>query len=277
MDQGYTALFDNIEGDDDECISWEEFEKFFMSAGWCDAPAVKGAAASGEDAEEAAGAAADGYAADATSRSSRHELGTTVRPSSAGAARSMTGTIRDDNGLRSSRNSLKSESGGGGGGAVFVATKTTYVIERCENEFDDVFREVYRTTAGEGTINHLSPGQSYRFRVYGRNIDGGAGAPSETVIVHALLETPPAPTVISRWPSNPIGAHAIVLQWRARRHGVTSRDSGVVKRMIGDWTGVGEEEGGVSVETAFMKYDRYAVKRVSPFHAACRLLRLYSS
>ena len=27
--------------------------------------------------------------------------------------------------------------------------------------------------------------------------------------------------------------------------------------MIGDWTGAGEESGGVSVETAFAKYDRF--------------------
>ena len=226
-----------------------------MSAGWCEQPSAK-TAASGEDANDVLEPDTSGV--------------TTNRPGSATPVRQQqqrmtkTGTMKADDynttgGLRNSRTSLKSTEQGvssSNGAAAFVATKTTYVIERCENEFDNIFREVYRTTAGEGTINHLSPGQSYRFRVYGRNIDGGVGAPSETVIVHALLETPPAPMVISRWPSNPVGAHAIVLQWRARRHGVTSRDSGVVKRMIGDWTGVGEEEGGVSVETAFMKYDR---------------------
>ena len=32
--QGYGALFDMIEGDDDGTLTWKEFESFFMSAGW---------------------------------------------------------------------------------------------------------------------------------------------------------------------------------------------------------------------------------------------------
>ena len=34
VSQGYAALFDMMEGDDDGTLSWEEFETFFMSAGW---------------------------------------------------------------------------------------------------------------------------------------------------------------------------------------------------------------------------------------------------
>ncbi len=33
IQRGYGALFDRIEGDDNECLSWEEFEKFFLAAG----------------------------------------------------------------------------------------------------------------------------------------------------------------------------------------------------------------------------------------------------
>ena len=33
MSQGFASLFDKIEGDDDNTLSWEEFEKFFVAAG----------------------------------------------------------------------------------------------------------------------------------------------------------------------------------------------------------------------------------------------------
>lgn len=158
--------------------------------------------------------------------------------------------------VRSSRVSLKSDAGGKSAQAYSVASKLTYIVEQCESQFDNTFKEMLRTTAGEGTINHLEPGKSYRFRVFARNIDGGEGPKSETAIVHALLETPQAPTVVQKWPTANITATSIALQWRDRRHGVTSRDKGVIKRMIGDWTGAGEESGGVSIESAFAKYDR---------------------
>eukprot|EP00595_Chromulina_sp_UTEXLB2642_P002594 CAMPEP_0196767890 /NCGR_PEP_ID=MMETSP1095-20130614/42081_1 /TAXON_ID=96789 ORGANISM="Chromulina nebulosa, Strain UTEXLB2642" /NCGR_SAMPLE_ID=MMETSP1095 /ASSEMBLY_ACC=CAM_ASM_000446 /LENGTH=929 /DNA_ID=CAMNT_0042136685 /DNA_START=1108 /DNA_END=3894 /DNA_ORIENTATION=- len=34
VSQGYTAMFDMIEGDDNGGLSWKEFESFFMTAGW---------------------------------------------------------------------------------------------------------------------------------------------------------------------------------------------------------------------------------------------------
>ena len=50
--------------------------------------------------------------------------------------------------------------------------------------------------------------------------------------------------------------YQVVLQWKGRRDGVTSRDQGVIDRMLGDWAGVGGDDGAVSVETAFANYDR---------------------
>ena len=118
---------------------------------------------------------------------------------------------------------MKSDSGRGTQ-AFSVASKLTYIVEECESEFDNVFKEILRTTAGEGTLTRLEPGKSYRYRVYARNADGGEGPRSETVIVHAMLETPQHPTVVQRWPTASIAATSIALQWRDRRHGVTSRD-----------------------------------------------------
>ncbi|RYY68386.1 fibronectin type III domain-containing protein, partial [archaeon] len=71
----------------------------------------------------------------------------------------------------------------------------TYIIEKCENEFDDTYTEVQRTTSGSAIIHRLEPGQSYRFRVYGVNCVGIKGPPSESITVHTLLETPAAPVV----------------------------------------------------------------------------------
>jgi EF hand len=42
VSQGYGALFDMMEGDDDGTISWAEFECFFMSAGWTQSGSVAG-------------------------------------------------------------------------------------------------------------------------------------------------------------------------------------------------------------------------------------------
>lgn len=235
--QGYAALFDRIEGNDDEEISWTEFENFFVGAGWCEPQPVEGGTAAADEAIS-------------VQVRSQASLGVSSRPASAGTAR-----VGDS--LRNSRTSLKSDSGQGGKHAFTIASKLTYIVEECQSEFDNVFKEILRTTAGEGTVNHLEPGKSYRFRVYSRNADGGESPRSETVIVHAMLETPQHPTVVQRWPTASIAATSIALQWRDRRHGVTSRDKGVIKRMIGDWTGAGEESGGVSVEVAFGKYDKY--------------------
>lgn len=34
ISQGYAVLFDMMESDDDGCISWQEFENFFLTSGW---------------------------------------------------------------------------------------------------------------------------------------------------------------------------------------------------------------------------------------------------
>ena len=42
LSQGYGALFDLIEADDDGGLSWDEFQNFFMSAGWTSTNSVAG-------------------------------------------------------------------------------------------------------------------------------------------------------------------------------------------------------------------------------------------
>ena len=143
---GFGPLFDAIEGNESGEISWDEFEAFFLAAGW------------------ATGSQSIGLAASVQSvRASQHSTGA--------------GGQGQGGASRGSSSSTKS-------------TDVTYVLERCESEFNCVYKEALKTTAGEGTVSRLDPGQSYRFRVYSINVDGVKGPPSGSIIVHTMLETP---------------------------------------------------------------------------------------
>jgi hypothetical protein len=61
-------------------------------------------------------------------------------------------------GSTTSLRSASSESKASEGGV------TTYVVERCENEFLNEYKEVLRTSSGQGVVHRLLPGTSYRFR-----------------------------------------------------------------------------------------------------------------
>ena len=128
------------------------------------------------------------------------------------------------------------------------------MVERCKNEFLGEYVEEVRTCAGQTVVHRLEPGVSYRFRVYALNIDGVSGPPSPSVVVHAMLETPLAPCVVVR----SLGCRGVSLTWKKREQVVSSsRDKLTVQKMLGDWAGThGEDDGGVSIETAFARYDR---------------------
>ena len=104
--------------------------------------------------------------------------------------------------------SIRSKTGGGGGGGggsvvgsvlssaqalARVSPDVTYVVERCEDEFRDVYKKETSTTLGQATIHRLEPGMSYRFRVYALNSDGIEGPRSDSIIVHTLVEQPATP------------------------------------------------------------------------------------
>lgn len=146
-------------------------------------------------------------------------------------------------------------------------TTVSYVVEQCESELMDIYKECTKSSVGQCTITRLEPGHTYRFRVYGVNVDGSAGPKSETVIVHTMLEPPPPPKVqgtnvvppgvTDKLYINPcVQPNKVMLKWRGRRDGVSSRDKGVVNRILGDWAGSGNDDNGVSVENAFSNYDR---------------------
>jgi len=138
----------------------------------------------------------------------------------------------------------------GGGRSSIKQSDVTYVVERCENEFEGIYKECLRTTAGYGTISRLAPGTSYRFRVYSINAADIAGPKSTDVIVHAMVETPSTPVPVG------IGDRAITLAWKARGHSNSMRDATTVNKLLNDWAGNHDgADGGVSIELAFAKYD----------------------
>ena len=197
---GYDALFDQLESDDDNQISWDEFERFFMNAGW-----------------------------------------------TGGTGGSVAGSV---SGSMASLGSMRTSGGGSGSKSN---SKMTYVLEQCEDEFANKYSSVIKTGSSQGTISRLESGKSYRFRVYAVNTEGVRGPPSTNVIVHTMLETPLVPLVAK----NGIFSRRVVLHWRGRHSNQTTRDPRVVKQMFGQWTGAGaDEEGAVSVEAAFSKYDQ---------------------
>jgi hypothetical protein len=122
-----------------------------------------------------------------------------------------------------------------------------------QSEVDDRYVEVLRTTLGNGVVNRLEPGKSYRFRVYSLNADGVAGPCSPSVLVHTLVETPAAPVA----PPKLIQARKVTLTWKLRNCFSGTRNKAFTDKMLGEWAGaLGDDEGGVSVRAAFDKYDR---------------------
>ena len=83
------------------------------------------------------------------------------------------------------------------------------------------------------------------------NAAGSAGPKSDSVIIHTMLEQPPVPT------SRLITSRKVTLTWKPRLASSSMRDPLVIQKMLGDWAGShGEEDGGVSIEKVFQKYDK---------------------
>ena len=76
---------------------------------------------------------------------------------------------------------------------------------------------------------------------------------SPEVVVHTLLETPPPPTA----PVKYISSRKLLLTWKPRHYNTGSKDKAVIEKMLGEWAGShSENDGGVSIEKVFQKYDR---------------------
>jgi Ca2+-binding EF-hand superfamily protein len=164
-------------------------------------------------------------------------------------------TMLGDNGSVTSNATGRQSLALNGGNTNIKPGDIIYVIEKCESEFDDTYKEVLRTTSGQAMVKGLEPGQSYRFRVYSMNADGLPGPSSPSVLVHTLLETPAAPLPAN----NPaaIQARSLLLSWKARNYVTNTRHKTFVENMMNDWTHAHYlNDGGVSIDMIFAKYDR---------------------
>jgi Ca2+-binding EF-hand superfamily protein len=163
--------------------------------------------------------------------------------------------MNGDNGSVTSNGTGRNSQAFNGGNANIKPGDIVYVIEKCKSEFDDTYKEVLRTTSGQAMVKGLEPGQSYRFRVYSMNADGLPGPCSPSVLVHTLLETPAAPLPAN----NPaaIQARSLFLSWKARNYVTNTRNKAFVENMMNDWTHAHYlNDGGVSIDMIFAKYDR---------------------
>lgn len=179
------------------------------------------------------------------------------------------GTGKLNQSFQSTTNSISrnnNNGSGSGNGNDVINSNVSYIIEQCESELTDTYRECMKCLNGQCTISRLSPGQTYKFRVYGVNVDGVPGPKSEPVIVHTMIETPSAPTLNTKlismdgmdkiFYSTSVYPTKVILKWKSRREGLSSRDKGLIDRMLGDWAGINHEDNGVSIEAMFSKYDR---------------------
>lgn len=177
------TIFDAIEANDDENISWEEFLRYFSSTGMLD-------------------------------------------------------------------DSMTSSRGGGGGKAKAGTAGTKYVVEQCECEEVDKWKEVWRGTGGEASIKGLEPGQGYRFRVLCIGGTGLEGPRSPDVVANTLLEAPSAPRVASA-----ITSSSVALKWEPCGFVGPAKDEKAVNRMLAEWAKAGTEDNGVNLAEVFSRYD----------------------
>lgn len=98
-------------------------------------------------------------------------------------------------GPRASTAWAASSGGGSSGAQTMPKSSITYIVEQCESEFHNIYKDCTKSTVGECTIDRLQPGHTYRFRVYGINVAGERGPTSESIVVHTMLETPPCPSI----------------------------------------------------------------------------------
>jgi hypothetical protein len=183
-----------IETDDDNAISWEEFEKFFVAAGTVPPPllALPSLLYPVTGFTNESMAASKSMNKDLLRASGNSTNGRLDRSFQSTSTRHHRGTTGNGNGNDSSSN-------GSGNGKSNVS----YVIEQCESEFTDTYRECMKSATGQCLISRLAPGQTYRFRVYGVNVDGVPGPKSESIVVHTMLETPAPPVLNTKSSSLP--------------------------------------------------------------------------
>jgi Ca2+-binding EF-hand superfamily protein len=273
--QGYAALFDMIESDDDGVLTWQEFEQFFLNAGWITSCVPD---SSDDKSLDIISSLPLTLKNDNNNNSNNDDVHSVTSISSRGINSRMNVSRRQGTSLRSKFTPNRSVSKTDGhilaGGSISssshsirsgkpqltstristcpqVTKKITYVIEQCISDIDNSYKEVLKTSSGYGIISNLQPGTSYRFRVYAMNCEGQKSSPSNSVVVHTLLITPSPPTPVDIKPNQ------ILLKWKPLNSQENRRSKDTIDKVLTDWASLHNlKERGVSVEAAFTKYDK---------------------
>lgn len=176
------SIFDAIETDDNECISWDEFLKFFH--GFLDDKGVGG------DAESSTTTSRGGLTSSASMKSLRD------------GANSSTNTV--------TTRPKKSNATIGPG-----VTQCRYILKQCSNEASGEYVEIYRGTKSSFVVHGLASGSTYQFRVQAYNEENMFSLHSEPVVVNTLLQTPSPPSVAESSTGNSLTSSAVKLKWAA--------------------------------------------------------------
>ena len=263
----FLSVLDNMNKDAGDEISWDELEKFFIATGFVENDISTGKSGSafrqlvwkGSGSTCKCGQMSTGVRASLSATGPKASLSQGMRALRAGATGFAGSNIY---------------AVGGGAHCCVTATpcedccsgnttRTTYVIEQLGS--DGNYHDILRTTGGQGTINRLVPGETYKFRIYGLNQDGTPGPRSEVIVLHMPFETPAPPCIAlegccSGSPRALIGPRSITLRWKERQaiKFSNTRDKTFVKKMLMEWSGQVSEGPSVTtaeIEKAFQEFD----------------------
>ncbi|ETL84762.1 hypothetical protein L917_15528 [Phytophthora nicotianae] len=219
------SVFDAIETDDNESISWDEFLRFFH--GVLDLP-------------------------DTASRSSK---------ASKASARSSTNSSRSLSGSASSRSLQKSSKSK----SSTSASTCRYILKQCSNESAGEYVEIYRGAAPRFEVLGLHSGSTYQFRVQAVNAEGRASLHSEPVVVNTLLPTPAPPTVNTAAVESAVQSSVLRLRWAVANArpsisvGALRAPNGAddqVSRLLKEWAQeTSLDDGAVDFKARFDRYD----------------------
>ncbi|KAE9320548.1 hypothetical protein PF008_g18007 [Phytophthora fragariae] len=227
--QGTSALsvFDAIETDDNESISWEEFLRFFH--GVLDL-------------------------SDTASRSSRGSKGSAR--SSQSSRRSLSGSTSSRSLRKSSKRSSKPNTS---------AATCRYILKQCSNESAGEYVEIYRGAAPQFEVLGLHSGSTYQFRVQAVNAEGRASLHSEPVVVNTLLPTPAPPTANTSAPEPAVQSGIVQLRWAVANARPSLSPAALrapngaddqVSRLLKEWAQeTSLDDGAVDYKARFDRYD----------------------
>ncbi|KAG7378238.1 hypothetical protein PHYPSEUDO_010392 [Phytophthora pseudosyringae] len=218
------SVFDAIETDDNESISWDEFLRFFH--GVLDL-------------------------SDTASRSSRASNASSR--SSTSARRSLSGSTSSRSLHKSSKRPSKSSTS---------ASTCRYILKQCSNESAGEYVEIYRGAAPRFEVLGLHSGTTYQFRVQAVNAEGRASLHSEPVVVNTLLPTPAPPTASTSAVEPAVQCRIVQLRWGVANArpclsaGAPNGADDQVSRLLKEWAQeTSLDDGAVDFKARFSRYD----------------------